>query len=304
MPDPIETEQNLEVEDDVQTDQDVKIEDAEVKDDETKETNETRVGVIEKIKNIIRGNADSAEDSDDKEGAGIPDKFTEAALAAGWTEEQIQDWASDYTDDELLEYAKDLTQPSENSDESEQLSKKEGDTQQKVEKKDDKVKESEKDELIAKLTERIDKLEKGQEKNIEQESQKELASMASRVNQVLDEQSKEFEIFGTFDTLPRFPDGRIAPSSPQCKARNEVWGLAFDLHKKAGMDFEEALSTSLNAFKGKNLAKDVKRNLIKDLKKGEKRLSPKHSSHEQVKTDLSGPDVIREVGKKHGLEIR
>jgi len=133
--------------------------------------------------------------------------------------------------------------------------------------------------------------------------------MASRATKLMDEQSKKFEIFGIYEagkpnSMPRFPVGRLVPSSPQMKARNEVWGLALDLNEKAGMDFEQALSTSLNAFKGKNLAKDVKRNLIKDLKKSEKKLSAKHSSHEQVKTGLSGPDVIREVGKKHGLEIR
>jgi len=272
--------------------------------DETKETNETKTGIVDKIKSIIKGNTDNTVDSkgSDSDGDDIPDEFTEAALKDGWTEEQIKEWASDYTDDELREYAKDLAPLSGikgDSDKSEQSSK-EGDTQQSI-KKDDKVKDDAKDEVIAKLTERLDKLEKGQEKNIERDAQEKLASQASRATQVMDELSKEFEVFGTFDKLPRFPDGSIVPSSPQCKARNEVWGLVLDLHEKAGMDFEQALSTSLDAFKGKNLVKDVKRNLIKDLKKSEKQLSAKHSSHEQVKTGLSGAEVIREVQKKHGV---
>lgn len=274
--------------------------------DETKETNETKTGIVDEIKNIIKGNVDNAadnKDDDDKgndsEGDDIPDEFTEAALKEGWTKEEIREWTSDLTDDELREYAKDLFLPEikEDSDKSEQSSK-EGDTI----KKDDKVKDDAKDEVIVKLTERLDKLEKGQEKNIERGAQEKRESQALRASQVMDELSKEFEIFGTFDKLLRFPDGRIVSNSPQCKARNEVWELASELHEKAGMDFEKALSTSLDAFKGKNLAKDVKRNLIKDLKKSEKRLSPKHSSHEQVKTGLSGAEVIREVQKKHGVD--
>lgn len=274
--------------------------------DETKETNETKTDIVDEIKNIIKGNADNDADNkddgkgNDSEGDDIPDEFTEAALKEGWTKEEIEAWTSDLTDDELREYAKDLfllSEIKEGSDKSEQSSK-EGDTI----KKDDKVKDGAKDEVIVKLTERLDKLEKGQEKNIERGAQEKRESQALRASQVMDELSKEFEIFGTFDKLLRFPDGRIVSNSPQVKARNEVWGLASDLHEKAGMDFEKALSTSLDAFKGKNLAKDVKRNLIKDLKKSEKRLSPKHSSHEQVKTGLSGAEVIREVQKKHGVD--
>lgn len=317
-----ETDQNIEVKDDVQTDDqdketkdtetvDTETKDDKTKDDETKETNETRVGVIDRIKNIIKGKADDIADVDSKEGTDIPDEFTEAAIKAGWTEKEIEEWTSDYTDDELREYAEDLILPSEDSDKSEQLSKKEGDTQQKVEKKDNKVKDDEKDseakdEEIRLLKERLDKVEKGQKKSTDREAEDKLISMASRATKLMDEQSKKFEIFGIYEggkpnSMPRFPDGRVVPSSPQMKARNEVWGLALSL-EKTGMDFDTALSTSLNAFKGKNLAKDVKRNLIKDLKKSEKRLSAKHSSHEQVKTGLSGVDVIKEVQKKHGLD--
>jgi hypothetical protein len=80
--------------------------------------------------------------------------------------------------------------------------------------------------------------------------------------------------------------------------------LAYDLTIKAGIHFDKALEISVNAFKGKNLAKDVERNLVRDLKANEKRLSAKHTSHESVKTNMTGVDIIRSVGKKHGVEIR
>lgn len=297
-----DTSQETQV-DDVQSEQteqkevDAEEQQTEVK-DEQQETAETKIGIIQRIKNIVKGTPESDGDTDaDVEGDDIPEDFTKAALDAGWTETQIKEHSSDYSDDELRKQIPYLGTSSENSDESEQLSQKEGD----IEKKDEQVKDDKKDEVIAKLTERLDKLEKGQEKNIKQDAQAKLESQASRATQVMDEQSKEFEVFGTFETLPRFPDGRIIPNSPQNIARNEVWGLALQM-EKAGMDFEIALSTSLNAFKGKNLVNDVKRNLVKDLKKSEKKLSAKHSSHEQVKTNLTGLDVIREVKKKHGID--
>lgn len=289
-------------------------------DDSQKETSEKKPTIFETIKNIIRrkpddGTADADDNSDSGDGTdgsasageNIPAQFTEAAVNAGMSPEQIAEFASDYTDAELLEQIPTLkAQVSENSDKSEQLSKKEaGDTQKDAgNKDDDKVKDDAKDEEIKLLKERLDKVEKGQLQNSEKELQNQFVSRATAANKRMDELSKEFEIFGTYKTLPRFPhNNAIIPTSPQAKARNEIWYLAEDLHIKAGMDFDKALDISLDAFKGKHLTADVKRNLVKDLKRSEKRLSAKRSSHEAVKTDLSGPELIREVGKKHGLEI-
>lgn len=311
-----ETNVNIQVENQEENKDNEQVQ--EVKDDEVKkeqqeevkETEETRESLISKIKNIIRRKPDdgagdtndsAGDDAGKSGGADIPQEFTDAALADGWTAEQITEWASDYTDDELRTYAKDLKPASEDSDKSEQLSKKEVDTQV-TEKKDDDKSSDEKDAVIAKLTERLDKLEKGQQENIEQDAQAKLESQISRASKQMDDLSKEFEIFGTAETLPRFPDGRVIPSSPQAKARREVVGLALKLHMEAGESFDNALDISLNAYKGKNLAKDVKRNLVKSLKKNEKRLSAKRSSHESVKTASSGVEVIQEVKRKHGID--
>ena len=325
MPDPDKLEQEAAVIDaDAHVDEDLKVDadvdanaDANV-DDSQKETSEKKPSIFDTIKNIIRRKPDdgTADDSDSGDGTdggasageNIPTQFTEAAIAAGMNAEQIAEFASDYTDAELLEQIPTLkAQVSENSDESEQLSKKEtGDTQKDTGDKDDsKSTDDAKDEEIKLLKERLDKVEKGQLQNSEKEVQNQFVSRATAANKRMDELSKEFEIFGTYKTLPRFPhNNAIIPTSPEAKARNEVWGLAEDLHIKAGMDFNTALDISLDAFKGKHLATDVKRNLVKDLKRNEKQLSAKRSSHEAVKTALSGPDLIREVGKKHGLEIR
>lgn len=300
---------------DADADADVDADDSKT-DDSQKVVDEKKPSIFDTIKNIIRRKPDDGTvDADDSDGGGgtdggasegkdIPAQFTEAAIAAGMNPKQISEFASDYNDAELLEQIPALKlQVSENSDESEQLSKKEaGDTENKD---DSKSTDDAKDEEIKLLKERLDKVEKGQLQNSEQEVQNQFISRATAANKRMDELSKEFEIFGTYKTLPRFPHNKaIIPSSPQAKARNEVWGLAEDLHIKNGMDFDQALEISLNAFKGKHLTADVKRNLVKDLRKNEKQLSAKRSSHEAVKTDMTGVEVIREVGKKHGLEIR
>lgn len=313
---------NLEVKDDVQLetkDEEQQETKSDEQQSEQKEVDDTKVSIVDKIKNIIRrkpdndttDDADANAGTDDgaDEGTDVPADFTTAALKAGMTVQQIKDFTSDYTDAELLEQIPYLlAQVSENSDESEQLSQKEAGDAQDAEKKDDERKSGdtdEKDEKIKLLEERLAKVEKGQETSTAKEAQDRFISMASRATKRMDELSKEFEVFGIYEKLPRFPhNNQIIPTSPQAKARNEVWGLACDLTNKAEMDFDVALEVSINAYKGKNLANDVKRNLVKDLKKSEKRLSAKHSAHESVKSDLSGPDVIREVGKKHGLEIR
>lgn len=291
---------------------------------ETQKENQTepekKTGVIEAIKNIIRRKADDGRgenadvDAGAKTGTGVgtavPVEFVQAATKAGMSAQQIEDFTSDYTNEELLKQIPLLeTQVSENSDKSEQLSQKEtGVAQQQqqqqvvTEKAGD---ETEKDVEIKLLRERLDKVEASQQKSSERSQEDVLVSMASRATKRMDELSKEFAVFGTYDKLPRWPhNNQIIPNSPEAIARNEVWGLAYDLTTKAGIHFDKALEISVNAYKGKNLAKDVERNLVRDLKANEKRLSAKHTSHESVKTNMTGVDIIRSVGKKHGVEIR
>lgn len=289
---------------------------------EAKTEPEKRAGLINVIKNIIRrkpddGKGQNVDAGTAAQGAGagesIPVEFSDAATKAGMTTEQIENFSSDYTNEELLKQVPLLlSQVSENSDKSEQLSQKEtGVAQQQQQVATEKVEES-KDEEINRLRsentdikERLDKVEASQQKSSERSQEDVLVSMASRATKRMDELSKEFTVFGTYEKLPRWPhNNQIIPNSPAAIARNEVWGLAYDLTNKAGMPFDSALDISVNAYKGKNLAKDVERNLVRDLKANEKRLSAKHTSHETAKTNMTGVDVIRSVGKKHDLEIR
>lgn len=308
MPDEItETEEIQEVID-TETEEEVKDTETEektqeVSDEEAKKSTIRKIGDM--VKNFVSGNAETEE----TKGEDIPDEFTEAALKANWDEETIEAWAGGlerndkgewvsvrepYTDDELLEMIPSLATDSVETEKAEEKPE--------TKKVEVKVEDSQEDEKTKKLLERIEALEKAQGKSQEDTEQQELAGRVQRAHQIFDEASKEFEVFGKTKELPKFPGGKLILTSPQMKARNEVWDLASLLHK-SGMDFDNAMSASLNAYKGKNLSKVVKRNVIKDLKKNEKKLSGKHTSHESTSVIEYGPDVIREVGRRAGRDI-
>jgi len=265
------------------------------------ETKESVVSKIaEKITNFVRAKKEESVDSitnikDSNEGTDIPNAFTEVALKDGWSQKDIEGFAADYSDADLLEMIPLLA-------ESEPVET--GTTEPKTEtsKTEVRVENSQEDEKIKSLLDRIAALEKTQGTIKEQTEKQEVANLGRRVSQIFDDASKEFEVFGTTETLPKFPNGKFVSTSPQLKARNEVWGLASILYN-AGMDIDNAMSVSLDAYKGKNLATNVKRNVIKDLKKNEQRLSGKRTSHESAKLAEYGPDVIKQIAAKHGRDI-
>lgn len=251
---------------------------------ESKETVIEKIG--DKIKNFFQGN-------DEEAGNDIPDDFTSAAQKMGWTDEDIVDFSEKYSDEELIEMIPDLNvETPEKSEVKTELEQEE----------EEKVEDSQEDEKIQKLLDRIDALEKAQGVVTEDKEQQEYADFAQKASQLFDDVSKEFEVFGKTDELPKFPDERLVPNSPQLKARTEVWDVAMSL-KQTGMNFDKALKVSLDAYKGKNLANEVKRSVIKGLRKNETRLSGKHTSHESHNVSDYGPDVIREIARRAGRDI-
>jgi len=258
--------------------------------EETQEAEETKKPILEVIKDKIR--SFTHKDEEQEVAVVVPDDFTKAALIQGWSSEDVNEFAKDYTEAELKEMIPALL--GEDTDESDETS----DTLEEEETEATKDEDSQEDEKTKKLLERIEALEKAQGKSHEEDKKQEFVGFIRTASQTFDEASKEFEVFGQTKDLPKFPDGRLIHTSPQMKARDEVFDLACQLHG-TGMDFDNALSVSLNAYKGKNLTKDVKRNLIKDLKGKEKRLSGKRTSHESGTKEMSGPEVIRAILNKN-----
>ena len=283
-----------EIVEEVVEDQNLEVEEIKEEEVESKETVIEKIG--SKIKDFFQGNEEDAGDD-------IPDDFTSAAQEMGWTDDDIVDFAEKYSDEELVEMIPDLNvETSEKSEVNTGLKQEEEEKQARGSKAKGQVEDSQEDEKTQKLLDRIDALEKAQGVVTEDKEQQEQAGFAQKASQLFDDVSKEFEVFGKTDELPKFPDGRLVPNSPQLKARTEVWDVAMSL-KQTGMNFDKALEVSLDAYKGKNLANEVKRSVIKGLKKNETRLSGKHTSHESHKISDYGPDVIKEVARRAGRDI-
>lgn len=266
-----------------------------VVDPEPKESIVDKIGdMLSKAKNAITGGGDDA-------GAEIPDEFSTAMKAAGYSDDDITTFAADYTDAELQEMIPGLV-PADPAKAVEPAPA----TVPTVEPTPEvKVKDSQEGEELKQALDRIAALEKAQGERTEQSEQEQLNSFVSKASELFDETSKEFEVFGKTEELPRFPDGRIVPTSPQMKARNEVFENATQL-KQAGMPGDKALELSLNAYKGAHLATEIGRKTIRDLKLREQKLGGKRTSHEVgggVGKELSGPEAIVEVARRHGHEI-
>lgn len=310
-----ETQEVTEQTEEVQTEQTEQTE--ETKTEETKGTEkpESKESFVEKWKGKIKDRLSGGDNAEDP-GAEIPDEFTEAArkmnmsdedtaaFAAGFQQNEKGEWidvgAKPFTDEQLKEMIPSLL--GEDTAKADDTSDKTEETQSET--KEDKVENSQEDDRLTQALDRITELEKTQGISAEKSEAEEQASFVQRASDLFDEASKEFEVFGKTDDLPKFPDGRFIPTSPQMKARLEVYERAEQL-KRAGMPGDEALELSLNAYKGANLSVETKRNVIKDLKKREQTLSGKRVSHEVAATDdLTGPQILQAVARKHGVELQ
>ena len=248
---------------------------------------------ISRIKAKFAGKqADEAAD----EGDDIPDEFVEAARKMNWSDEQTSEFASDFSDEQLKEMipsllGEDLAKAEETSDK----------VDVKPETTEKAVEDSQDGDELEQLRKDIAALKEAQGISEEQAREREAANFNSEADKLFDKASEEFEVFGKTEDLPRFPhNGEIIPTSPQMKARLEVYSNAM-LLKEAGMSGKAALDYSLNAYKGANLKIETQRSVIKELKKREQTLGGKRVSHETTEAaNLTGPEVIAEVKRSYG----
>jgi len=245
----------------------------------------------------------------------IPEVFTEAALKVGWDDKMIEDFVDkyDYSDDELIDMIPHLgvekqekeTVSQEQAKESEQPDKSVAlDKETDVNKLREQLKDELKKELEAEfgdLKESLNQAKKEREVQI-------LVDMERQANGIFDDVSKDFEVFGKTDDLPKFPDGKLIPSSPAFQARSKVYDVAMGfLRIGFSKDIHSAMKEAISWYKGSNLEKDVERKYIKRLRAGEKRLSAKRTSKDIVKKydneDDENADEVRQVAKELGVDL-
>jgi len=278
--------------------------------------------IVAKIQRDVLGQPDP--NAKEEDGTDIPDAFTNACLKQGWTEDEIKEFASDLDDAALLSLIPELLNIEDKQEKSELG---EGQAKQdagRISSAEDKSKAADEtakkaagpsssaeptNEELAALKKELAEIKESIGASKKERDVKEEMAMVETVNQVFDEVSKEFEIFGKTEELLKYPagpkKGQIVPTSPAMIARSDVWDKAAPFIQ-SGIPVKDAMDIALTWYKGKNLAKDVQRNMIKDLKKHEKKLSAKRSGKETVKVydseEERQAEVVREAARKAGIK--
>ena len=281
----------------------VKVDDVPNSSGEKEESGEE---VVAKIQREVLGQPDPKDKEED--GTDIPDAFTNACLEQSWTEDEIKEFASDLDDAALLELIPELLDKEEKQTKLEPAG---GQAKQEVKAKaaDDAAKQEPTNEELTIVRKELAEIKKQIGEAAKERTTKEEAVLVETVNQVFDEASKKFEIFGKTEELLKYPagpkKGQFVPTSPAMVARREVWEKAFPFIQ-SGIPAKDAMDIALTWYKGANLEKDVQRNMIKDLKKHEKKLSAKRSGKETVRTFESEEErqaeVVREAARKLGIK--
>ena len=287
------------------------VKEAEVKIDDVPnssgEKEESGEEVVAKIQREVLGKPDPKE-KDAEDGKDIPDAFTNACLEQGWTEDEIKEFASDLDDAALLSLIPELLSKEEKQEKSEP-DKGQAKQEAKAKAADGTAKEEPTNEELAIVRKELAEIKKQIGDASKERDAKDDEAMIQTVNQVFDEVSKEFEIFGKTEELQIYPagpkKGQLVPISPAMVARTEVWDKAVPFIQ-SGILVKDAMEIALTWYKGAHLEKDVQRNMIKDLKKHEKKLSAKRSGKETVKVYDSEEDrqaeVVREGARKAGIK--
>ena len=279
-----------------------------IKPEETKE--ESGASLISRIKARFTGEHAAKEET----GEEISDEFVTAARQMNWSDEDTMAFASGQrqndkgewvaSDDDIPRSDEQLKEmiPSllgEDFAKADETSDMTGETESET--KEEEAEDSQDGEELKQLREDVADLKERLGVREIESKETEKANFNQRASDLFDEASKEFEVFGKTDDLPKFPhNGEVIPTSPQMKARLEVYGMAQQL-KETGMSGAKALEFSLNAYKGANLKVETQRNVIKDLKKREQTLGGKRVSHEATEAaNLTGPETVAEVKRRHG----
>jgi hypothetical protein len=280
--------------------------------DQKVEQKDEKPGIVDRIAGMLKkakeeNNQDGGTDIESKtegsetQGEAIPAEFVAAARKSGvfTSDEQIVEFASDYSDDELVGMVEDLTPAKKQEAPA-------SETPGKVEQKSQEQSPAPQSEIAA-LKAELEALKQSVGESTKETQQQKATRQEQHANDVFDTLGKEWTEFGETAKLPKFPDGRYIPSSPQMKARVEVWGNAHQLAGALQVPWERAMKMAVNLYKGEHGDAHAKHAVIKDIKNNAKRLTAKRSSKqtEQVyeSEDDRRADVVRQAARGMGVEL-
>lgn len=256
---------------------------------------------VSKVKAVMQKLGIMKKDEPEAKGDPIPDEFIAFAKNEGWDDETIENFASELSDDELIDL---ISQMSEVEEELEEAPAKE-----EAKPNQPSNPETDQDKVIAELKEELATIKSQIEDSKKASTAQQEQQMLATANQMFDEAAKDFEVFGKTSELLRFPagskKGELVPNSPAMKARSEVFTKAMAF-MNLGESFEDSMKNAMLWYKGANLERDVHRKVIKDLKKHETKLSAKRSGKETV-TQYDNEEerqaaVVREAARRAGVK--
>lgn len=266
-------------------------------------------GFLEKLKEKLVGVKETKDGSEvvkepaDEYGEEISPNFIESAGKAGWTPEQIIDYASDKSNEDLDSSIDELFKKEEVK----------SDVKPSVEPERKETEVETIETLSAKLnktTEELNTLKQGLGKVQEKNSVQESVDRVTVANGLFDKFAESFPVFGKTEDLPKVPNGngKLVPTDPAVKARGEVWERAVRLFNTDDkLSFKDALAESLEMYEGKHYKDKVKDDVIKGMKQKSEQLTPKKSRKNVVKTYESEEDrkaaVVRDAAEKAGVSL-
>lgn len=249
----------------------------------------------------------------------IAGPFIRAAQSAGWSAQEIQTYAAEHTNEDLMMLTnllkQDDTVPVTGTQEA---NVKDEDTKQ-FELDDDVLKQIADDSgegtanLIKSLATELNsarseiaaiKKDFGdiQQQNKQDESKAQLYA----ANEMFDAAAEQLPSLGKTDELPTYPDGGLVTNSPEMEARDGVYRRAVAM-TQLGLSFRDAMKDALQWYKGGLVEQELEGSILKDLKRNEKRLSPKRSDKQTTQKFTSERErrsaLVNEIARKHGNEL-
>lgn len=267
-------------------------------------------GVLDRIKDLMSGSKDDDTDtSEEQSTAEVPDKFNTLVKDLGWEKEDVDQLLEGRSTEEIEELIPHLEEMlnggDEDSDDSDTEESDAGATLDHDEESSKAESGKEENAETKALLERIEKLEQQLEGRKKDQDKEDLVALGNKIDSIFDGYAKDLPVFGSTEKLPKFPNGKIDPTSEAFKARQEVWEVAYAL-MAAGQGPEKSMDLALKAYKG-NHPEHVEKKIVTDLKSHETRVTPKRESRNLQ--DIAPPgsrdykrQVVQEAMKKAGME--
>ena len=277
--------------------------------------NETTEAVGDDEENLEGNSPDSASTED-----GIPDDFSNVAESLGWTADEIVDFASTgkngkpYTNKELLDMVPEMGTKQEEKSTPAQSPVTPSTPEEAADKKDDsksaevQLREQIKREILEELGGVKNELSAFKEEREREDNIRKY----NRANELFDDMSKDIPGLGKTAELPKWPTGpkkgQVITSSPEFKARSEVYQYAQAFMGGGQNSFDDAMKLAFSTYQGKHMKDQIRQTVIKDMKKHERSLSGARTGKETTKSYSSEReediDFIRQLQEAAGREGR